>query len=329
MSYQGLQYLEQDIDYLENQKLEYINLCLYEIETSGIYPFLKFIFSLNKEKQIYEFPKFNISYYDFSTETFNTIIKQYIYELLYSSLINLDTFKQRISLKGYYFNNNELYLFIDVSTITYGFNDINKIKDFNCGIVYEIINSKHICSIPIDDSITYFFINNTPFYTLTSLDEDNTVIEIPISLYSLEKWNEIGYKYLLGLSKEEGIFGWYYYFTNYNNLFYQYKKYYYGEKMGYIRHAVFIGYCNYKRNYCSEPLDKSKQKQLKLKEYQEKCDEIKYERITDYDGNWAKEYDSVYLGKIADFVEDAPLYAIKLYEQHVLLSYHEIQDDKN
>jgi hypothetical protein len=325
MSYQALQYLEQDIDYLENHDIKHIHLCLYEIETSGIYPFLKFIFKLNTENLSYEFPTFNISYYEFSTETFNTIIKQYVYELLYSSVLSLDIFKQRISLKGYYFFDEQLYLFMDVSTTTYGFYDINKIKEFNSGIVYEIINSNHICSIPIDSSIKYFFINNKPFYTLVSLDNDEEKqIEMPVSLYSLEKWCQIGYKYTFGLCKDDGIFGWYYYFTNYNNLFYQDKKYYYGEKMGYIRHAVFIGYCYYKRNYSSEHLDESNKKQLKLKELEEKCDEIKYERITDYDGNWAKEYDSIYLGKISDFIEDAPLYAVKLYEQHVPLSYHEI-----
>ena len=51
-------------------------------------------------------------------------------------------------------------------------------------------------------------------------------------------------------------------------------------------------------------------------------------RLTDYDGLWSKNYDSVYIGKVeldnGDKFEEGPLIAIKNYNQQVPLSYHYI-----
>jgi hypothetical protein len=45
-------------------------------------------------------------------------------------------------------------------------------------------------------------------------------------------------------------------------------------------------------------------------------------RITDYDSIWETNYDSIYLGKIASDIKNAPLYVVKDYKQQTSLSYH-------
>ena len=49
-------------------------------------------------------------------------------------------------------------------------------------------------------------------------------------------------------------------------------------------------------------------------------------RITDYDGKWAEEYDSCYLGHIeldnGEYLKGTPILAVKEYNQQIPLSYH-------
>jgi hypothetical protein len=51
-------------------------------------------------------------------------------------------------------------------------------------------------------------------------------------------------------------------------------------------------------------------------------------RISDHDGLWKQNYDSVYLGKMeldnGEYLRDAPLYVVKDYYNHAPLSYHYI-----
>ena len=56
-------------------------------------------------------------------------------------------------------------------------------------------------------------------------------------------------------------------------------------------------------------------------------------RITDYDGNWAKNYDSVYIGDIeldnGEKMKNTPIYVVKKYEQQISLSYHFINTNND
>ena len=79
--------------------------------------------------------------------------------------------------------------------------------------------------------------------------------------------------------------------------------------------------------------DNSLTKQMRLKdETIDRNREILTMRITDYDGRWGKEYNSIYLGKVelddGSFLEDAPILAVKEYHQQVPLSYHFIDASK-
>jgi hypothetical protein len=49
-------------------------------------------------------------------------------------------------------------------------------------------------------------------------------------------------------------------------------------------------------------------------------------RITDYDGKWAENYDSVYIGNLeldnGEKMKETNIYVVKTYEQQYPLSYH-------
>ena len=49
-------------------------------------------------------------------------------------------------------------------------------------------------------------------------------------------------------------------------------------------------------------------------------------RITDHDGIWSYNYNSVYIGKLlldnGKFIKDTPLWVVKNYDQQTSLSYH-------
>jgi hypothetical protein len=49
-------------------------------------------------------------------------------------------------------------------------------------------------------------------------------------------------------------------------------------------------------------------------------------RLSDHDGNWTKDYDSYYIGKLeldnGMVFPDGPLWVIKKYEQQIPVSFH-------
>jgi hypothetical protein len=101
---------------------------------------------------------------------------------------------------------------------------------------------------------------------------------------------------------------------------------------GIIRFALFMDKTKVIQNLLLDEIDKSEIKKERL------LDELldaQYERLTmrisDHDGNWSKNYDSVFLGNVeldnGDKVNNAPIIVLKEYDQQIPLSYHYI--DKN
>jgi hypothetical protein len=84
-----------------------------------------------------------------------------------------------------------------------------------------------------------------------------------------------------------------------------------------------------KWNDREDPVDNSEtKKQLVEEANNDSLYECLTMRLSDHDGLWTNEYNSVYLGKIelddGSFLRDAPLYVLKTYHQHMPLSYHYI-----
>ena len=98
-------------------------------------------------------------------------------------------------------------------------------------------------------------------------------------------------------------------------------------KGGIIRFALFTGSTKVVLNKISDSIDES---DIKSRLISTKNSNNLYEnltlRITDYDGKWAKKYDSIYVGEIeldnGEKMKNTPIYVVKNYEQHIPLSYH-------
>jgi hypothetical protein len=213
----------------------------------------------------------------------------------------------------------------------------------------EIVNDRHVCNFEIDEKVSIFFTENSDFCFLQDKSENYI---LPIVGYVGKHFKKINFTHVFGNSKKEesAIFGNYYYFTDYHNAikqggwspdgkpeyFNSYKflltenefgKY---KKGGIVRFALFLDNMKLIENLQCDPYDKSEIKQQRLIDTNL---DTNYERltmrITDYDGKWAEEYDSVYLTSNVELdneekIKNTPVIVIKDYNQQVPLSYHYI-----
>jgi hypothetical protein len=87
-------------------------------------------------------------------------------------------------------------------------------------------------------------------------------------------------------------------------------------------------------NFPNDEIDSSVTKRERISDVNlDKNMEILTMRISDHDGKWAENYDSVFLGKIeldnGAYLKNTPIYVVKTYEQQIPLSYHFIDKSNN
>jgi hypothetical protein len=229
--------------------------------------------------------------------------------------------------KGFYYYKNNIYLFFDFTNCKLIINNVYKNSIIWPVLTDEIINIKHVCNIKINSIISDFFNKNMDFTILK--DKNNKIYEIPCVVYIEKEISRLNFTYMFGASKPDNnlLFGYYYYFTNFKNAINQVIK---ENKSGIVRFALFMELTKVILNSISDSTDESMLKR-------ELTDNNLYEnltlRITDYDGNWSKNYDSVYVGDIeldnGEKMKNTPIYVVKKYEQQTPLSYHFIDTTKD
>jgi len=329
---------------------EYVNiiLCVYKINSSGKLPFLQFLLSSNGYDSL-TLPTLPV-YSSISTNSLISYANVFLSGIL--QLENFEEFISKIDFDGFYEYNENLYLFFDTTKCELNIDDTYLSNPTRFALTDEIINKRNIFNIPINIETTNFFIHNDSINYL--YDENNVAYENPIVGFvgkpTLEK---LSFVFMFGESakNKSSILGPYYYFTDFNYAIRQggwsnnYKPEYqfnklitddnYGRysKGGIVRFALFTGITKYIENMPNSPNDESEIKKQRLEDPNLDHNlEILTLRITDYDGNWSKAYDSVYLGKIelddGRILEETPMIVLKDYNQQVPLSYHFI-DKKN
>jgi hypothetical protein len=226
-----------------------------------------------------------------------------------------------------------------ISKIKYAFEDI-------CfGLISEIVNNQSICNSQINEEVTNFFLNNSDFCFLKN--KDNTIHELPLVGYVGKYGHKLYFTFVFGVSKSENneLFGPYYYFTNYENamkqieyecknnmIFQNLKNINLKAKtpIGVIRFALFMEKLKFIQNLQSDQLDDS---EIKKERLNDSLLDNNYEkltmRISDHDGEWTNNYDSVFLGNNIELdngekIEDVPMIVLKEYEQQLPLSHHVI-----
>jgi hypothetical protein len=150
---------------------------------------------------------------------------------------------------------------------------LNLLDKWFCFTVDEIINKKKT-----NKNIRLFMLKH-PF-CLILLDNERKVVETPVVAYKRPTSENIKSR------PKDAIMGPYYYFNV-------------EERPNYQRVALFLGKIHVPMNFPKDDWDKSQLKKDLLKEMDETNKYIRNTmRITDYDGNWTAENDSVYLGKL-------------------------------
>ena len=325
-SYNAKQYLFTDVErYLETNNLNQIKIIAYEVNNDGVYPFLQFLLFNDILESKLTFPILPInSNAIVSTEK---IFKMTIN--LFSSLKlsnDVDLLSKNIVFDGFYQENGELFLFVDVTRNKLNLPDIYFDSFARFVLVDEIFNQRRVCNIIVDRAVTNFFSANFELSVLK--DDNNEPYEVPLASYVGQKEKLLNFTYTFRASKQNrnAFLGPYYYFTDFENAIRQ-QNAITDCGGGVVRFAVFAKKMKYIENLPNDNIDESETKKMKL---QNDDEDGKYERltmrITDYDGTWAEKFDSCYLGDIeldnGEYLKNVPILVVKEYNQQIPLSYH-------
>ena len=365
-TYDALNLLHVDIDnVLSYANFDNVTIVPFKINFNSTHPFNTFLL-MNDFTDVLNFPSVNVTYKNDSYDSYEILsrIKTYLYSILLSnnnsSILNYDieTFMNTIDFKGMYLYENNVYAFVDLTKLEINTTLVNRNSLYWFALIDEIVNKTKVCDIPISDDVSGFFMNNSEFIYFKNSKEEQ--IEIPSVVYTGSHEKNLHFNFTFGNrpSDNSAILSSGFYFTNYTNAFKQggwsldYKseftltedeydnesgKY---TKGGIIRYALFLGNNLVKMNYPHDDVDESEIKKSKLinsenvknSEKTENNNDYVYEkmtlRISDHDGLWKQNYDSVYLGKMeldnGEYLKGAPLYVVKDYYNHTPLSYHYI-----
>ena len=334
--YQALECLNTNINDVYNTvDFAKIHICLYSVNTPAVHPFLEFMLIKNKHSDVEAdslmFPIF-LYYKDLNIDILNESNRL-------QKLLLLNT--ENSTFKGYLLEENDLindiYLFyeLDSRQIDYGHGELYRNNSLWKVTIDEMVNSRLVCNFPVYDSVTFFFVKNMQFMFLHRYNnnENNIIYETPTVVYHGVEESMLYFKYLFGASKmtSEEIMGSFYYFTDYNNAVKMSvdshkKKYINNEtdkKIGVIRSVIFLGINKVPMNYPEDQHDESYYNSILTSIDNNNANT---NRISDHDGIWSNNYDSVYLGKLllddGQMIKGTPLWVIKNYNQQASLSYH-------
>jgi len=330
--------LNKEVDILNNiDSYKQVLLCVYKVDTSGKFPFLKFLLQ-NSNSSYLNLPVLPVIH-NLEKSTLINYSKVYLSGLL--QVINFLEFETAIVFDGFYEYEDSLCLFYDITNSDNNIDETFSTSIVKLALTDEIINHRNVCNIEIEYETSRFFIKNASVNHL--YDDNNSPYEIPVAGFvgkcGIEK---INFTMMFGESAKDksAILGPYYYFTDFLNAskhsFSEHFKTLYtsnktsDNKHGIIRFALFTGKTKFIENMPNDPNDESLIKKQRLNDINlNQKMEVLTLRISDHDGNWAKEYDSAYLANVelddGTILEEKYLLVLRDYCQQIPLSYHLIQ----
>ena len=299
-------------------------LCCYKIFDTTGRPFLQYLLSdingtLDFQRYTVSFNPFRVNdigvdipndtnKYELSSRKIFTIVRKF---LLQTTKIE----HHNMVYTGYKKYNGDIYLFIDLSISS----KIKNLCDSQFCLIDEMVNIERVYNKPINPRVTNFVQNNMASFTILD-DKNNKALEIPTAVYLGCNESNLNFTYIFGNKKshDNTMLGPYYYFTNFENA----SKYY-----GSVRFAIFTGHMLVKQNFPNDEIDESLLKQQRLNDQRLNHKyELMTQRITDYDGRWAANYDSVYLGHMelddGQILKNTPVIVVKSHDQQMPLDYY-------
>jgi hypothetical protein len=323
-------------DYLETHPFpKKIHICPFQVNTTGLKPFLQFF--LRKYPSNHSTSPDKLTFITFEElKNFDNIVnKSYrILEVLFLSYMKVAYYQY----KGFIENEtgDEIFMFYDCTTTKIGVHCLHNQNDLWLVLIDEIINPGKVCEFEVDSLVTNLFLRNPQMIHLR--DVNNKIIETPSVAYSFAQNEQIEFVSVFGVSRNtspvDAFMGSYFYFTSYENakkeLMKETKK-----KNGIIRFALFMGNSKIPLHLKESDYDNSeKTQQLLLKDHTATTKEYNNVRsllkISDRDGKWVENYDSVLISETLldeeiEYREKFPYWVIKTYEQQVPLTYHIIK----
>jgi hypothetical protein len=348
-NFNALNQLNTNINIIVPEVVKNIYVLGYRVNIEKRFPFLEYL--LLKTHNGLDFLKLCKTHNNMSIESLLSVVDTNLTLLLFGMYSNENNNSFIEGYKGFTIYNNNMYVFFDLTNMNIQLTEIYRNTGLWFCLVDEILNTGKICDINILKNVNQFFIDSNreeyKFYHL--YDDENKLYEVPKVVYLGIDKQKINFTYTFGVSKKDksAILGPYYYFTDFKNAInngsktkaenygYILKENELKEEIGgIIRFAIFLGKTKLKTNSLNEVEDLSDIKKDKLSVENEYTN---YERmtirITDYDGNWANDYDTVILEDIqlddCVKVENTPMYVCKEYDQQIPLSYHYINKKAN
>lgn len=319
-NYRALESLTKNMG--EITDVDYVVICPYNINTDGVAPFLQF--GLINDGISLNFIK--IPWTEFS--------------------VDLDKLS---NFNGHLLENRTLYLFFDYRPDNEDiFLLLFPVQSFV--LADEIMNHRMVCRTAISIDVLDFFTCHNEFLYLEN--HRGKIYESPVVAYRGTYGENATFMSTFGVScsQSDAVMGPYYYFTDYINAMKQgivpteeqlvnpeFKKYLSADnkyKHGYVlRMALFLGKTKVVLNRPSDNIDESQMKHHLLSNDETSSMARLTMRISDYDGTWTNQYDSVYVGKV-DLDDgckymNSPLWVVKDYNQQTFLSYHPIDRQKS
>ena len=335
-NYTALNKLVNNIDNRLFNNIE-IKINAYEIKNNSKCPYLKYLLIKDELYETMFFPELKIITNDLNSENAIILSKVKLFNLL--GLNNYSEFDKKICFKGFYLNKKEVHIVFDLTDCNLQISDIYRMNKLWFSLLDEIINQKNVCNFLVDTQVTNFFINNSDFIFLKNKNGDN--YELPVIGYigiNDINYNKINFIYTFGTPTKDknAILGAYYYFTDYKNAIREGGWSETGEQImkngkritgAIVRFALFLGKMKIVENLLNDENDISEIKKEMINDTSlDQNMEILTMRISDHDGKWTEKYDSVFLGKIeldnGGYFKNAPIFALKEYEQQIPLSYH-------
>jgi hypothetical protein len=277
--------------------IKQIRICGYKVEKHETHTFASYLM----------FRKDNyLKFYEIDISDYCEMNIKKIYALSRNVLCKNINLISHVEYEGSLVNGGSLYVFYKLN------NEYVPEPTETCLVLLdEIINKKHVCSSLIDSEDVDFFVYN--FKNI--LYREN----YPVVAYKQLDPSIADYTCHMGiaLSEIDACQGQFYYFTSYENV----------KSSSYIRVALYTGRQLVKQNFLSDADDVSYMKQEKLIcNSTDTTYELLTNRITDYDGIWSENYDSVYLGHIkldnGEILKDTPCIVVKSVTQYKILSIH-------
>lgn len=328
-------YLQNKFPHSDSHEKKLVTLCIYQVVEGNYSPFLTFLLQKNITQDIttIAFPTMSLTNsMIFENDCFLNNTIEYIQLLLMTKFIDVND--EDIIINGLCEHGSNTYVFIDITKCKIDIYDVYAKNHLWFCLIDEIVNTGHICNIKINSSVSNFFIENKDFMFLHNTEKDDKY-EIPMVAYVGRDVSKLNFTYIFGVTKagNQSIMGPYYYFTNYKNamikgstIINEDGKY---KKGGIIRFAIFLGKLTLKLNNLEDDVDVSETKMERLTDNKLlQLYEQLTNRISDHNGIWNEDYDSVYLPNIildnGEHLKESLTYVLKNYNQQCPLSYHYI-----